>query len=123
MRRTIKTKSEGRTIALALTWDGARWPVRSLPREARAFLRGPEKSAAVPAAGELSALFFEDGITEIRVCWVPRLKGGGGTLSEPFQTPSRKRIPFRAVKTARFGEALGVVYRRNRVSPARRKTA
>jgi len=112
MRRNGKTKDGGRIIALALTWDGARLPARSLPPKARAFLRGGEKPSALPADGELSRLFAADGIREIRVCWVPSLKGGEGTLSEPFQTASGKRIPFCAVKTSRFGEVLGVVYRR-----------
>jgi hypothetical protein len=114
MKRTGQETS-GRAIALALTWDGACWPARSLPPKARAFLRGRGKPFAVPAAGELAPLFAADGIREIRVCWVPRLKGGEGTLSEPFQTPSGKRMLFRGAKTLRFGEVLGVVYRRSPV--------
>jgi hypothetical protein len=113
MKRSGKTKHAGRIIALALTWDGVRCPSRSLPPKARAFLRGGEKPSALPTAGELSTLFAADRIREIRVCWVPRLKGGEETLSEPLQTISGKRIPFCAVKTSRFGEVLGVVYRRS----------
>jgi len=111
-------KTSGRAIALALTWDGARWPARLLPPKARAFLQGRAKLLTVPAAGELSTLLAKDGIGEIRVCWVPRLKGGEGTLSKPFRTPWGKRIPFQAVTTSRFGEVLGVVYRRNLVQAA-----
>jgi hypothetical protein len=114
--KSASRKRSGRTVALALTWDGARWPARSLPPKARAFLQGSGKPRAVPAAGEMSALFAADGIREIRVCWVPRLKGGEGTLSEPGQTPLGKRIPFRPIRTSHFGEVLGVVYRRR---PAR----
>jgi hypothetical protein len=112
MKRTGQKRS-GCPVALALTWDGARWPARSLPPEARAFLQGSAKPSAVPAAGELASLFAADEIREIRVCWVPRLKGGEGTLSEPGPTPLGKRIPFRPVVILRFGEVLGVVYRRS----------
>jgi len=106
-------KRSGRTVALALTWDGARWAARSLPPKARAFLQGSGKPRAVPAAEALASLLAADEIGEIRVCWVPRLKGGEGTLSEPGPTPLGKRIPFRPVRTSRFGEVLGVVYRRS----------
>ncbi len=79
-------------IALALTWDGARWPMHSLPPKARAFLA---------AAGK-----------DLRICWLPRLKGGNDVLSQPFQTPTGRRIQYKAVRTTPFGDILGVVYRR-----------
>ena len=34
-------------------------------------------------------------------------------LPEPFRRSDGKRVAFRAVKTVRFGDILGVVYRRN----------
>jgi len=95
-------------IGLALTWDGARWPVRSLPEKARAFLGG----ATAPKAKVVAALLTKNEVEEIRVCWVPRLKGGGDVLSEPFLSESGKRRSFRCVKTTQFGEVLGVVYRK-----------
>ncbi len=96
-----------RAIALALTWDGARWPVRSLPPKARAFLGGVP---AVPSPRTAATLFAQDQVREVRVCWVPRLKGGDTVLSEPF--PLEKRIGFRPVRIVRFGDVLGVVYKR-----------
>jgi len=99
-------------IAVALTWDGARWPVRTLPPKARAFLAGKFRGASSPSAKTLATLFADDQVQEIRICWVPLLKGGGDVLAEPFSTPGGMRIGFRSVKTVRFGELLGVVYRR-----------
>jgi len=96
-------------VALALTWDGARWPKRSLPAKAKAFLG----DKTVPSRSSLTRLFTQDQVKEIRICWVPRLKGGVDTLSEPFPTADGKRLPFTAVKTTPFGDVLGVVYRRN----------
>ena len=98
----------GSVVALALTWDGSRWPIQTLPPKARAFLSGSK----APSAQTLAKLFAEDQIGEIRVCWIPHLKGGWGILSESFQTPTGKRIRFRSVKTVRFGDILGVIYRR-----------
>jgi len=98
----------GVVVALTLTWDGARWPARTLPPKARAFLAG----AAIPSAQKMAELLADDQVREIRVCWVPRLKGGGAVLSEPFQTPAGIRIGFQSVKTVRFGDVLGVIYRR-----------
>jgi len=106
-------RTAGAVVALALTWDGARWPARTLPPKARAFLTGPARSAAVPSTRKMAELFADDLVREIRVCWVPRLKGGNAVLSEPFQTPLGTRIGYRSVKTVRFGDILGVIYRRN----------
>jgi len=106
-------KLKGSVIALAITWDGARWPVRTLPPKARAFLMAPSLGAVVPSARKLAELFAGDQVREIRVCWVPRLKGGDSGLSEPFQTPAGMRLSFRPTETVRFGHVLGVIYRRN----------
>jgi hypothetical protein len=111
MKQTGKRASSGRAIALALTWDGARWPVRTLPPKARDFLADGSRIAA-PSAREIVKLFADDKIREMRICWVPRLKGGGVVLSESFQTPAGTRIGFQSVKTRRFGDILGVIYRR-----------
>jgi hypothetical protein len=48
---------------------------------------------------------------EIRICWVPRLRGGENTLTAPFAARDGKRILFRAVKVVPLGALLGVVYR------------
>ena len=105
-------KTPGTVVALALTWDGARWPVRTLPPKARGFLK-IKSDKSIPSRRKMAALFADEQIREIRVCWVARLKGGGDVLSEPFQTPAGTRIGFRCVKTARFGDVLGVIYRRS----------
>ncbi len=97
-------------IALALTWDGARWPVTSLPPKARAFLRA--KGFVAPTRREAARLLAANAVSEMRLCWVPRLKGGDDVLAESFVTPKGKRVPFRAVKTSQFGDVLGVAYRR-----------
>jgi hypothetical protein len=92
--------------ATALTWDGARFPAHRLPAKARAFLgktTTPAKLAALIAAKELA---------ELRICWVPRLRGADHVLIAPFTTPDGKRIPFRLVRTVPFGDVLGAVYRR-----------
>ncbi|MCE0524150.1 MAG: hypothetical protein LV480_14690 [Methylacidiphilales bacterium] len=103
-------KRTGSVVALALTWDGARWPVRTLPPKARAFLAGD--SRGVPSRRKLAGLLADERVWEIRVCWVPRLKGGGDVLSEPFSTREGARLLFRAAKTVRFGDVLGVIYQR-----------
>ena len=105
MSRTAPAK-----IALALTWDGARWPVASLPPKARAFLR--TKGFESPTRSEAARLLAADAVSELRLCWVPRLKGGDDVFAEVFATPKGKRVPFRTMKTAQFGDVLGVVYRR-----------
>jgi hypothetical protein len=110
MKRDGKKASSSGVIALALTWDGARWPVRTLPAKARAFLAG--RSGEIPSARKMAQLFADDQVRELRVCWAPRLKGGDAVLSESFQTPAGTRIGFQAVKTVRFGDVLGVIYRR-----------
>ncbi|HEV3272192.1 MAG TPA: hypothetical protein VGZ93_08430 [Candidatus Methylacidiphilales bacterium] len=114
MKPPAKTAANGSVIALALTWDGARWPVRTLPPKARAFLKVKGPSGKIPSARSMAKLFAAGRVCEIRLCWVPRLKGGTAVLSEPFQTPAKKRIGFQSVKTARFGDILGVIYRRQR---------
>jgi hypothetical protein len=96
-------------VALALTWDGCRWPVRSLPAAARAFLR--VGSGKVPNAATLGKLLADGKIGELRICWVPRLRGGDDVLAEPFSTPDGLRLRFRAAKPRRFGDVLGVIYR------------
>jgi hypothetical protein len=104
-----KTKAASR-VALALTWDGTRWPVRSLPPMARAFLKA--SPAQAPARRSIAALAAAKAIREIRICWVPCLKGGDDTLADPFVSSSGKRVAFRAMRTMSFGDVLGVVYRR-----------
>jgi len=93
--------------AAALTWDGARHPARRLPAPARAFL-GP-----VTPAKKLAALLAQGGPAELRICWVPRLRGGADVLVPPFATADGKRVAFRMVRTVSFGPVLGAVYRRN----------
>jgi hypothetical protein len=104
------TSSRRVKVALALTWDGARWPARSLPPKARAFLAA--KGYAVFSPRKMASLFANDEIGEMRICWVPRLKGGDMVLADIFPAPKGRRIPFRAMKPSRFGDVLGVVYRR-----------
>jgi hypothetical protein len=93
-------------VAAALSWDGARVPRRRLPRAAREFLG----AAKTLPARRLTALFAKNGVKEIRICWVPEMRGGPA-LAGPFSAPNEKRIAFRAVRTRRFGDVLGVVYR------------
>jgi hypothetical protein len=116
MKRAGSKASASRVIAFAMTWDGARWPARTLPPKARAFLKmksGQSQGDAAPSARKRAELFADDQVSEIRICWVPCLKGGGAVLSEPFETPAGKRIGFQSVKTVRFGDILGVIYRRS----------
>ena len=99
-------------MRLALTWDGARWPVRALPPKARAFLAKSAAAASVPSTAVTTELLREDQVVELRICWVPRLKGGREVLSEPFQSETGRRLGFEATRTVVFGDILGVVYRR-----------
>lgn len=101
-----------RVVALALTWDGARWPVKKLPPKAQAFLVGRSKALPVPAAKELSKLFADDAIREIRICWVPRLRGGEEVLAAPFAVPGNKRLGFTVARITLLGDILGVIYRK-----------
>jgi hypothetical protein len=119
MKHSGKTDGKVSVIALALTWDGARWPVRTLPPKARAFLK--RQSREIPSVRKMAQLFAGGRVREIRVCWVPRLKGGAAVLSEPFQTRAGKRIGFKSVKTVRFGDVLGVVYRKTPDPEGRRQ--
>jgi hypothetical protein len=111
MKRPAKTVSQAPVIALALTWDGARWPTRRLPPNARAFLKGTPRT--VPASAKAAKLLAGDALKEIRICWLPVLKGGEGALAEPFLTPKGMRMEFHAAKTIQIGDVLGVVYRRS----------
>jgi hypothetical protein len=112
MRTVAGAKSARRIAALALTWDGARWPVRSLPPRCRAFLSGTGKKSPLLSASSLALLFARDEIDEIRICWVPQLKGGDDVLAAPFSALGNKRLPFRVIRQVRLGDNLGVVYRR-----------
>ena len=96
-------------LAAALTWDGARVPLRALPAKARAFLTAGKTT--LPSAKKIAEIFAHDAVEEIRICWVPQLRGGQ-TLSELFVAPNQKRIPYRTMRSQRFGDILGVIYRR-----------
>ena len=109
MKRAAKPKKAVK-IALALTWDGARWPRGSLPAKARGFLAAGGFSA--PNRRAVAKLFAENSVSELRVCWVPRLKGGDDVLADVFRAPKGRRVAFRVVRTVRIGDVLGVVYRR-----------
>ncbi len=100
-------------LAAALTWDGARWPMRSLPVRARAFLADAGNVALSPRAA--AERFATDSVDELRICWVPRLKGGDATLADPFATPDGLRLAFMPTRMVRFGDILGVVYRRSSI--------
>ncbi|MCE0496473.1 MAG: hypothetical protein LV481_00815 [Methylacidiphilales bacterium] len=119
MKRAAKI-TERRIIAFALTWDGARWPVRALSPRARAFLANPARKPASFTISSLTRLFKRDGVDEIRICWVPRLKGGTDVLASPFFVPKNGRLQFQSVRQVRLGDDLGVVYRRVRSSGGRR---
>jgi len=108
--KTFNPKRSAAKLALALTWDGARWPVRSLPAKARAFLGA--KSFRSPSRRDVAHFLAADAVGELRICWVPRLKGGDNVLADVFAAPRGKRVAFRVVKTVPFGDLLGVVYRR-----------
>ena len=106
--KSRRAPSARTVISLALTWDGARWPIRALPPEARAFLG---TVPALPANG-VTELLRDDRVKELRICWVPRLKGGPGVLSEPFSTATGRRLNFKAIRSVQFDDVLGVVYQR-----------
>jgi hypothetical protein len=102
-------KAGTRRLGVALTWDGARWPRRALPDGAQRFLGGRS-----PGLAELTRRMAADEVDEIRVCWVPRLKGGNETLNGPFVPGDGRRLKFQATNWRRFGEVLAVTYRRRR---------
>ena len=95
-------------LGLALTWDGARWPITRLSPKARAFL-GRAKS---PSPAKMALALCDNAVEEIRICWVPRLKGGRDVLCDPFSTQDDHRLSFQLAKTLPFGDVLGAVYRR-----------
>jgi hypothetical protein len=105
-----KRRASPKKMAVALTWDGARWPVRRLGAKARAFLAGG-KAVPAPSGMEMARFFSSDEIAELRICWVPKLAGGDSALTDPFSTSDGKRLAFSAVKTVSLGDVLGVVYR------------
>jgi hypothetical protein len=94
-------------VGVALSWDGARLPRRELPASAREFLAG----APGVSQRDLTARAKQRRLKEIRICWVPRLRGGKGTLAPPFQTADDKRVLYRVAKIVPIGEMLGVIYR------------
>jgi hypothetical protein len=108
--KTSNPKKNATKIALALSWDGARQPLASLPAKARTFLQAKGFSAPTPRA--VAQLLAGDQVAEMRICWVPSVAGGENVLAEPFPAPGGRRVVFRAVKLSRFGDFLGVVYRR-----------
>lgn len=110
--KAAKKSAARKVVALALTWDGSRWPLRSLPPAAHAFLRAG--SGKIPKAVTLGKLLAEGRVGELRICWVPRLRGGDDVLAAPFSTPDGLRIRFRAAAPRRFGDVLGIVYRSRR---------
>jgi hypothetical protein len=112
MKRPGKAVANGAIIALALTWDGARWPLRKLPPQARAFLARANAAPAIPSARKMAELFENDSVSQLRICWVPRLLGGDDVLSVPFSVPAGLRMAFTASKPILFGDILGVVYLR-----------
>jgi hypothetical protein len=114
MKRVSRDDSATQVLALALTWDGARYPVSKLPSKARAFLKARVGSQKSPSPRAVARLLKSDQLEEIRICWVPRLKGGTAVLSEPFERVTRTRIAFRAARTIALGDHLGVIYRRSR---------
>jgi hypothetical protein len=101
-----------RVVATALTWDGVRLPLRSLPPKAQTFLRRKKTEAMLPSAKNLAELFTANEVDEIRICWVPQLRGGDDALAKVFSSPHGKRLPFHVTKTQPFGDILGVIYRR-----------
>jgi len=103
-------KKGGVAIGLALTWDGARWPVRSLPSAVQKFLQAKAGPAPIPRKAKLARLLADHQVRELRICWVPRLKGGDDVLCPPFETANGLRLNFRATKWKQFGDVLGVVY-------------
>ena len=109
MSRPAKAR-KSQVLAMALTWDGARWPVRLLPAKARSFLGGKPGNLLAPKSA--AKLFADDQVREMRICWVPRLKGGPEVLVHPFAAPQGKRIQFRTVRTVRMDDIFGVVYRK-----------
>jgi hypothetical protein len=110
-RKKVPKKTAATVVGLALTWDGARWPVRSLPPKARVFLKDSVAAGKAPTTERMTELLAGAGIREIRVCWVPRLLGGDDVLCAPFVTSDGLRLNFRAVEWERFADVLGVVYR------------
>jgi hypothetical protein len=93
-------------VAAALHWDGSRATTRRLPARARSFL-GP----ITPAARLAKTLALGEPM-ELRICWVPELRGGPDVLVPSFSTPDGKRLVFHTVRTVPFGAVLGLVYRR-----------
>jgi len=111
MKRSAKITGR-RIISLALTWDGARWPVKALSPKAQAFLGGPARKQESFTKSALTRLFAREDVDEIRICWTPWLKGGNDVLASPFPAPGNKRVSFQAVCQIRLGDNLGVVYHR-----------
>ena len=110
--KTKAVPKKSAVVALALAWDGSRCSMRSLPGKARVFLGAGSKK--IPEMAELSRLLAEGKISEMRICWVPRLQGGRDVLCAPFVPPEGARIRFQVVKQKRFGDVLGMVLRRGR---------
>jgi len=100
-------------VAAALTWDGARFPSKRLPVKARAFL------GRITPAAKLAGILAGETPMELRVCWVPELRGGDEVLCPPFATADGRRIAFRLVRQVAFGDVLGAVYRRRPRTAAR----
>ena len=92
--------------SVALSWDGARVPAGKLPSKARAFL-GP-----ITPAKKLAALLSKPEEIELRICWVPRLRGGVDVLVPSFETAHGKRLKFQMTRAVLFGPILGAIYRR-----------
>ena len=111
-RAPVNRRRRGAKIALALTWDGARWPVRvAAAQSARAFLGGEGLARRLRGA-RWPRLFAADACqAKMRICWVPRLKGGDNVLADPFVHRRMAGASLSRVEDDAFGDVLGVVYR------------
>ncbi len=103
-------KGAASSVAVALAWDGSRGSLRAVPRAARVFLG--LRAEKTPSPAILAEGLAGGQIRELRICWLPRLRGGDPVLAVPLVTRDGLRLNFRAVQRRQFGDALVVVYRR-----------
>ena len=85
--------------------------MRARVEEARAGADLPATREAVAALARWLASRDRD-LDEAVDLALEALRGGDDVLCAPFASTSGKRLAFRAAKTQRFGDVLGVIYRK-----------
>jgi hypothetical protein len=104
-----KAKDSGKTVSLALSWDGSPAHVSELPIEVRSFLSRSQWPILLnPKEAVLDQALEAGSIKEIRIGWVPSLSGGTVSFTPKMLD---RRVPFKLVWRRSLRGYVLTVYR------------